>query len=71
MPSKGSESVGGFVRTTHPYGFRSGQWGQIVGIVGDDRERACCLVVFPDGATDRWVIDDPQEPYEFASEAPR
>lgn len=50
----------------HPYGFRSGQWAEIV--ADDTREsdgRPTWLVTFPDGVSDTWVADDPQGQYEF------
>jgi hypothetical protein len=50
----------------HPYGFRCGQWADIVaeGSHGDNG-RPTWLVSFPDGVTDVWVVDDPQGEYEF------
>ena len=57
-----------WVRHTHPSGFRAGEWAAIRAIVpGDDRE--CYLVEFPDGVTDFWVVNDPDEPYEFQEKA--
>lgn len=61
----------GFVRQTHPYGFRSGQWAQIVGVDESVYGRPCFLVVFPDGATDGWPCVDPSAGYEFAAKAPQ
>lgn len=50
-----------FVRATHPYAFKSGQWGQIVG-----EYEGNWLIVWPDGTTDEWVIEDPDAGYEHA-----
>ena len=52
------------IRHTHPYGFRVGQWAAIRAIVPSG-DRECYLVEFPDGVTDFWAVNDPDEPYEF------
>lgn len=55
-----------FIRTMHPYGFRSREWARLVTVMTDpEHERDCYLVWFPDGATDHWVCDDPDGQYEF------
>lgn len=54
------------IRTMHPNGFRSGQWATLLSIAPAE-DRDCYLVQFPDGATDFWVVDDPDGKYEFAS----
>jgi hypothetical protein len=54
-----------FIRHTHHYGFRAGQWARLVMIV-PARNRDCYLVEFPDGVTDLWAVLDVSEPYEFA-----
>jgi hypothetical protein len=59
----------GFVRHTHPDGFRTGEWAQIIMIL-DAYERPCWLVEFSDGVTDLWVCEDASEPYEFSSVNP-
>lgn len=56
----------GFIRATHPYAFRSGQWAQIVGVDEAQYDRPVFLVAFPDGATDSWACVDPDAGYEFA-----
>lgn len=58
-----------FVRATHPYAYKSGEWGQIVGEV-ERNGRPCWLIVWSDGSTDEWVVDDSHAGYEFAEEAP-
>lgn len=65
-PSRRDTTTGDptFIRSLHPYAYRSGEWAQIVGRDSSDG-RACYLVVFPDGATDRWVVHDPDGDYEF------
>lgn len=57
-----------FIRTMHPYGFRSGKWAILRCIVpGPDRD--CYLVEFADGETDFWVAGDPNGQYEFSDGA--
>jgi hypothetical protein len=52
------------VRQTHPYGFRSGEWGEILTTV-DSYDRECYVVRFSDGALDWWPVDDGTAGYEF------
>lgn len=64
-----------YIRATHPYGFRSGQWAKVTGVrylpkQSPPRERparAVYVVQFVDGFTDLWPIYDPSDPYEFSS----
>jgi hypothetical protein len=58
-----------YVRATHPHAYKSGEWAQIVGERERNRRRVW-LLVWPDGKTDEWVIDDPQAAYEFAETQP-
>lgn len=53
-----------YIRTLHPYGFRSGQWGHLKG-TGDIKGRLCFKVQFLDGVSDYWVVADPNGQYEF------
>lgn len=56
------------IRTMHRYGFRSGEWAKLHGTITDPGTgRECYLVEFDDGATDFWVVNDPDGQYEFAS----
>jgi hypothetical protein len=55
-----------FVRATHPYAFKSGEWAQIVGET-ERNGRPCWLLVWSDGATDEWVTNDPHAGYEFTN----
>lgn len=62
-----------FIRSTHRYAFRNGEWARLRGtaalpVRGEDRP--CYLVEFDDGVTDFWPVEDPGNPYEF-SEAGR
>jgi hypothetical protein len=64
-----------FIRATHPSGFRSGEWAQVVAchvvhVKATMSARRCWLVVVPDGATDSWVCEDPSDRYEFADAVP-
>ena len=52
------------IRSKHPAAFRSGEWAWVASLVWRDG-RVCYYVVFDDGATDYWVIDDPAAQYEF------
>jgi hypothetical protein len=54
------------IRTTHPYGFRCGQWAEVLTIAPDPEGRDCYIVRFPDGTTDYWVVTDPDGGYEHA-----
>ena len=57
------------IRATHPYGFRSGEWAELVGLNFDHIPlRPCFFVRFPDGVTDYWPVYDKNEPYEFKEE---
>ncbi len=54
------------IRGTHPYVFRSGQWARLVGTVDDpETGRRCYSVMFADGATDWWPVEDDAAGYEF------
>ena len=54
------------IRATHPDGFRSGEWAQLVGTMEDpETGRVCYAVKFGDGAADWWPVDDPAHGYEF------
>ena len=53
------------IRATHPYGFRSGEWAEILTIAPDPEGRDCYVVRFSDGFTDYWPVNDPSDPYEF------
>lgn len=57
------------VRTMHRYGFRSGQWAELLTIAPAPGGRDCYMVRFPDGVTDFWVVADPDGQYEFAVKA--
>lgn len=52
------------IRTMHHYGFRTGQWAVLEGVVVV-KGRACYDVRFEDGVKDQWVITDPDGQYEF------
>lgn len=54
-----------FVRSSHPYAYKSGEWGQIVGEHERDGRRVW-MIVWPDGSTDEWAADDPDANYEFS-----
>lgn len=56
------------IRSTHRYGFRTGEWATLRGtaalpVRGEDRP--CYLVEFSDGVTDFWPVSDPADGYEI------
>lgn len=53
------------IRTMHHYGYRCGQWAELLTTLPDPEGRDCYLVRFPDGATDMWVVNDLNGQYEF------
>lgn len=54
------------VRHTHHYGFRSGEWAEILAcVVHLPSGNPAYHVRFIDGVEDYFVIRDPTEPYEF------
>lgn len=61
-----------FIRATHPHAFRSGEWAQLVAAVESPEipGRTVWLVVFPDGATDEWPVDDEAHGYELTAAPP-
>lgn len=54
-----------YVRSNHWAAFHRGEWARIV-TTTEMYGRACWCIKFDDGATDVWVIDDPDAGYEFA-----
>ena len=56
------------IRGTHPYSYRSDQWAELLTTAEDPEKGKVYVVRFPDGATDWWVADDPDNHFEFASE---
>ena len=72
--AKGAWQGWRWIRHTHPYGFRSGQWAEILTVApanGDSdicQPGDCYVVRFPDGVTDFWQMFDPDEDYEFTND---
>lgn len=61
--------MAGLIRTTHPYGFRCGQWAKLRGTIMLPYGRCgrlCYIAEFPDGVIDWWVVRDRHGRYEFA-----
>lgn len=54
-----------YIRATHPYAFRSDEWAEVVGVKMVNK-RPCWLVLFRDGRTDLWPVEDPVAGYEFS-----
>ena len=52
------------VRSTHPNGFRSGEWGRILTTV-ESHGRDCYLIQWADGVTDWWPVVDPSDEREY------
>lgn len=55
------------IRATHHYGFRCGEWAEIL-TIAPSSERDCYIIRFADGVTDYWPVNDPNDPYEFSYE---
>lgn len=53
-----------FIRGTHRYHFRSGEWARLFNIQYDDQGRIIWIVEFPDGETDAWASWDAVAGYE-------
>lgn len=53
-----------YVRGTHPYAFRSGQWAHLFSIQHDEHGRDIWVVEFPDGKGDAWPSWDSAAGYE-------
>lgn len=58
------------IRATHRYGFRAGQWADLIGTtradIGGKVARELYVVRFPDdGYVDLWAEIDPSDAYEF------
>lgn len=61
--------MSGLIRLTHPYGFRVGDWAELLGQVEHATTGHLCYAVrFPDGASDFWPVVDEMAGYEFAEE---
>lgn len=59
-----------YIRSTHHYGFRSGQWAKIVDFGWHDgADRPCFVVEFIDGKRDEWPYEDDSAGYEFGKVA--
>lgn len=58
------------IRSVHPYGFRSGEWGEILTTVEMDDGRVCYLIAWPESErrpveVDWWPVEDPSDEREF------
>ena len=60
-----------WIRATHPYAFRCGEWAQLKGLTDlpgyPEGDRTCYLVEFEDGETDFWPVEDAAAGYEFSA----
>lgn len=60
-----AENVGKWMRSSHPYAFRSGSWAEVIAVY-TFRDRPNYVLVWPEDArADLWVCDDPVADYEF------
>jgi hypothetical protein len=64
-----SPKVYKLIRSTHPYAYKSGQWGAITG-TSVVNGRACYDVLWTDGARDQWPVLDDDADYEFMPYTP-
>lgn len=53
-----------YVRGTHRYHFRSGEWAHLFSIQHDEHGRDIWIVEFPDGMADAWPSWDEAAGYE-------
>ena len=58
-----------FIRSVHPYGFRSGQWAEILKTVPLEDGRPSYHIRFADGTEDWWVVNDPSDEREFTADS--
>lgn len=58
------EKVGQWIRSCHPYQYKSGKWGKVVAVV-PARDMDMWLVHWSDGDSDVWNPEDPDAGYEF------
>ena len=57
------------IRSTHPYGYHSREWGEVVATLSLLRDRReCYYIKWPDGDTDIWPVDDELDRREFDGE---
>jgi hypothetical protein len=54
------------IRTTHRYGYRCGEWADLLTVAPAPDKRDCYVVRFEDGATDYWVVNDIDGRYELS-----
>lgn len=57
-----------FIRATHHYGFRPGQWAKVIKLEWNN-DKLCYRIYFIDGVEDSWPVYDPSDPYEFGKNA--
>ena len=53
-----------WIRGTHPYSYRSGQWAHLFSIQWDEEGKDLWVVEFPDGDTDVWPSWDTAAGYD-------
>lgn len=58
------QRIGWHIKSDHPYAYRTGRWATIVD-AREGTDRILWMLVWPDGATDSWVVDDPTAEYQF------
>lgn len=59
-----------YIRGRHQYVFRSGEWAVITGVLLANK-RPCFSVMFDDGKSDLWPVEDAVADYEFAAKQER
>lgn len=53
-----------YIRQTHPYGYRSGEWAHLFSIQHNEDGQDVWIVEFPDGAMDAWPSWDGDAGYD-------
>lgn len=59
-----------YIRAMHRQAFRFGDWAEVAG-VKMARGRPCYLVLWNDGRSDLWPVDDQAACYEFSAKRPK
>lgn len=65
-PDERKKMIGSYIRSCHPYAYKSRQWGQIEEIVWQG-DRWLLKVVWPSGNSDWWPLLDVAADYDMHS----
>lgn len=62
--AEAEQRIGWHIKSDHPYAYKTGQWATIVD-AREGTDRNLWMLIWPDGKTDSWVVDDPTADYKF------